>query len=209
MPVHRGLPRFSEDDIKIVLASGFVQMAFVPDLQLLAVNLPWGPPLANIYGELLCPQFDQTLIVGGVGSRRVDLEPEGLFAARHLAAAEGAARPIQNTLVSHAETLGITVSQGTLRSTHGSIKSRTSKPLPPSDAVDMESAYLLQFAAARVGCLHYVMDSAHTGMSLSATYYNPEWLAWLASKSTRAKNLCYATVLKLCGESGAESLVEV
>jgi hypothetical protein len=186
-------------------------MAIVGDLDVLAVNLPWGPALATIYGELLCPRFNRILLVGGAGSRRRDLGPEHVFAAHSLGADHGPLMELENILVPHAEALGVAAFQGTLRSTHGSISSPTSRVqlLPESDAVDMETAHILRFADCLSGCLHYVMDSSVEGLGLSMTYYNSAWLSWLAGQSSRAKNLCYAAVLSQCGEAGAEILVNL
>jgi hypothetical protein len=199
------------NEIRVIAAEGFVQIALFPSLKMLGVNLPWGPALATIYGELLCPRFNRTMLVGGAGSRRRDLEPEQVFAAKWLAAEHEPRVSLQNILIPHVRALGVAAFHGTLRSTHGSIPSPEARPhlLPASDVVDMETAYILRFASSQLGCLHYIMDSSETDFGLSDTYYNPAWLSWLAGKSTRAKNLCYAAVLRQCGEAGAEALVEL
>jgi hypothetical protein len=205
------LAELSQEGFRIIASDGFLQIVLYPSLSLLAVNLPWGPALATMYGQILCPHFYRTMIVGGVGSRIHGMEPEQVFGSDHLAIGFENPSPLDNILLAQADALDLAAHIGTLRSTHESLSSPRSRlqPLPASDAVDMEAAYILRFMGPESGCLHYVMDSSASGLGLSATYYNTAWLAWLASKPSRAKNLCYAAVLRLCGEGGAEKLARL
>jgi hypothetical protein len=189
----------------------YVRTAWLPEEDMMVVNLPWGPRLSEVTAKVVGTLDSEVVVVGGVGAVSPEIDVETVFLADSVRRPDDdVVVPIRNVLIDEAAKLDLEFSGGCIGSVASALYGEGRNSVQGIDVVETEVAYMssLWMSGREFGVAHYVMDNAGRGLPLSKTYYSKEWLEVLAKKSRRAKNLCYSTVLSRYGV-GAEALMRL